>query len=40
VFERIEMSGEIFKHRGYTRLKQLEHLIRTGQIDADFFWRK
>ncbi len=40
MFERIEMSGEIFKHRGYTRLKQLEYLIRTRQIDADFFWRK
>ena len=39
VFEKIDMSDEIFKHRGYTRLKQLEHLIRTCQIDQDFFWR-
>jgi nucleoside-diphosphate-sugar epimerase len=40
LFERIDMSAEIFKHRGYTRLKQLEHLIKTQQIDSDFYWRK
>lgn len=40
LFERIDLSGEIFRHRGYTRLKQLEHLIKTQQIDSDFFWRK
>ena len=39
VFERIDMSGEIFKYRGYTRLKQLEYLINTSQLDADFFWK-
>ena len=40
VFERIDMSGEIFKFRAYTRLKQLEYLIQTCQIDDRFFWRK
>jgi len=39
LFERIDMSGETFKSRGYTRLKQLEHLIKTRQIDENFFWR-
>jgi len=39
VFEQIGMSPEIFSHRNYTRLKQLQHLIRTQQIDDDFFWR-
>jgi nucleoside-diphosphate-sugar epimerase len=39
VFERIEMSGEIFQFRAFTRLKQLEYLIRTRQIDERFFWR-
>jgi len=24
--------------RGFTRLKQLEYLIRTQQIDKSFFW--
>lgn len=38
VFERIEMTGETFEWRGFTRLKALEHLIRTGQIDENFFW--
>jgi nucleoside-diphosphate-sugar epimerase len=39
VFEQIGMPPETFGHRNYTRLKQLQHLIRTQQIDADFFWR-
>lgn len=38
VFQRINMSGEIFNFTAYTRLKQLEQLISTGQIDKDFFW--
>jgi len=40
LFKKIAMSGEVFNHRAFTRLKQLEHLIRTGQIDGHFFWRK
>jgi len=40
VFERIEMTREIFEFRAYTRLKQLEHLIRTRQIDDGLFWRQ
>jgi nucleoside-diphosphate-sugar epimerase len=39
VFEQIGMPPETFCHRNYTRLKQLQHLIRTRQIDDDFFWR-
>lgn len=38
VFERIEMTEDVFQYRGFTRLKQLEYLLRTGQIDQDFFW--
>ncbi len=38
LFERIEMKPEIFQHRAFTRLKQLEYLIRTRQIDDHFFW--
>lgn len=40
VFEQIDMDEEIFTSRGFTRLKQLEYLIRTQQIDKDFFWAK
>ena len=39
IFEQIAMTPEIFNSSGFTRLKQLEHLIRTQQIDQDFFWR-
>jgi len=39
IFQRIDMSAATFESRAFTRLKQLEHLVRTGQIDAKFFWR-
>jgi nucleoside-diphosphate-sugar epimerase len=38
LFQRIDMSRETFDFRAYTRLKQLQHLLRTGQIDHDLFW--
>jgi nucleoside-diphosphate-sugar epimerase len=40
IFNQIDMTEEIFNSRGFTRLKQLEYLIRTQQIDKDFFWAK
>ncbi|MBI3853193.1 MAG: SDR family oxidoreductase [Verrucomicrobia bacterium] len=40
LFKRIDMPTEVFKHRTFTRLKQLEYLIRTQQIDEQFFWRE
>ena len=39
IFERIAMPLEIFEFRPFTRLKQLEYLIKTRQIDDDFFWK-
>jgi nucleoside-diphosphate-sugar epimerase len=39
VFERIDMTRERFEFRAFTRLKQLEFLIRTRQLDESFFWR-
>jgi nucleoside-diphosphate-sugar epimerase len=39
VFEQIQMPQEIFEFRAFTRLKQLNYLINTNQIDAEFFWR-
>ena len=39
VFQEVQMTPEIFNDRSFTRLKQLEYLLRTEQIDRDFFWR-
>jgi nucleoside-diphosphate-sugar epimerase len=38
VFERIQMTPETYQYRGFTRLKQLQYLQATNQIDGDFFW--
>jgi nucleoside-diphosphate-sugar epimerase len=38
LFQRIDMTPEVFQFRTFTRLKQLEYLIRTQQIDRQFFW--
>jgi nucleoside-diphosphate-sugar epimerase len=39
LFERIDLSRETFELRPYTRLRKLEYLIRTEQVDADLYWR-
>lgn len=39
VFARIGLDKEMFEQRGFTRLKQLQYLINSGQLDADFFWK-
>ena len=38
LFKKIDMTREVFEFRTFTRLKQLEYLIRTQQIDGNFFW--
>jgi nucleoside-diphosphate-sugar epimerase len=38
LFKRVDMTQEVFVYRAFTRLKQLEYLIRTRQIDDNFFW--
>ncbi|MVN87137.1 NAD-dependent epimerase/dehydratase family protein [Deinococcus sp. HMF7620] len=38
LFARIDLTRAEFESRGYTRLRQLEYLLSTGQIDQDFFW--
>lgn len=40
LFQRIDMTRDQFEHRAFTRLKQLQYLIRTRQIDSKFFWTK
>lgn len=39
VFERIGMTDDVFNAPPFTRLKMLERLIATAQIDDDFYWR-
>jgi nucleoside-diphosphate-sugar epimerase len=39
LFERIHLSKETFEFRGFTRVKQLEHLRKTGELDERLFWR-
>jgi len=38
VFTRVQLSEEDFRSRDYTRLRQIEHLLRAGEIDRSFFW--
>jgi nucleoside-diphosphate-sugar epimerase len=39
VYERIGMPTEVYRFRAFTRLKQLQFLQSTQQIDAEFRWR-
>lgn len=38
-FQDIEFDKSTYEYRAFTRLKQIRYLLRTHQIDADFFWR-
>ncbi|WP_250443481.1 SDR family oxidoreductase [Actinotalea sp. C106] len=38
VFERIDLDASTFQGRGHTRLKQIQHLMATGQVDEKLFW--
>jgi nucleoside-diphosphate-sugar epimerase len=40
LFERIGMTREVFAHRAFTRLKQLQYLMSRNRIDGDLFWRQ
>ena len=40
VFRQIDLDAGTFTGRGHTRLLQLQHLINTGQVDDELFWRK
>jgi nucleoside-diphosphate-sugar epimerase len=39
VFSRIGLDEQTFTGRGHTRLKQLQYLISSGQLDEKLFWR-
>jgi nucleoside-diphosphate-sugar epimerase len=38
LFARIGLTAEMHGFRAYTRLRQLTHLVASGQLDADLFW--
>jgi nucleoside-diphosphate-sugar epimerase len=38
VFDAISLDAETFYGRGHTRLKQIEYLLSTGQLDSRLFW--
>lgn len=40
VFTSIAMDPETFQGRGHTRLKQIEYLLKTGQVDERLFWKE
>ena len=37
-FEKLDTQSDDFKGRLYTRLKQIEHLQDSGQIDGQLYW--
>lgn len=39
IFKNINMTEETFKSKNFTRLKQVDWLKETGQIDGKLFWR-
>jgi len=39
IFKKIDMSKDVFNFRAFTRLKQLEHLLKLGELDSQLFWR-
>src|SRR5262249_21316201 len=40
LFRSIHLTAETFHFRAHTRLKQLEYLIQSGQVDEHFSWRR
>ncbi len=39
LFSRIDLSEELFLSRYFTRLKQIQYLLQTEQIDREFYWK-
>ena len=39
VYKKVGLEKSDFESRDYTRLKQIEYLRNTGQIDEKFYWR-
>jgi nucleoside-diphosphate-sugar epimerase len=39
LFESVALTDAGFRHRSFTRIRQLRHLLEEDRIDASFFWR-
>lgn len=39
-FAAIDLDAETFYGRGHTRLKQIQYLLSTGQVDPQLFWNE
>lgn len=37
-YAEVPLTGELFQDRRYTRLKQIQHLLGQGRLDADLRW--
>jgi nucleoside-diphosphate-sugar epimerase len=40
LFEHIRLDHRTFEARPFTRLKQLQYLLNTEQIDQNYFWKE
>lgn len=40
LYEQTGMTEDLFRHRPFTRIKQLQYLLTTSQIDAEFHWTR
>ncbi len=40
VFQTIGLDAETFYGRGHTRLKQIQYLLESGQVDPQLFWNE
>jgi len=40
VFRLIDLDRDTFYGRGHTRLKQIQYLLETGQVDGSLFWKE
>jgi nucleoside-diphosphate-sugar epimerase len=38
LFQRIQFTDEVYKYRAFTRLKQLQYLQKTKQVDSELYW--
>ena len=38
VFQSIDMSAETFESPAHTRIKRIQDLLATGQVDRHLFW--
>ena len=38
VFRAVDMGTQTFEFRGHTRIRQIQHLLATRQIDDSFYW--